>query len=179
MEDLRAPDLGRMVEVGRVRVRYLVACRGARKRCCQADATFFVSVCALIVLVDWGVAWRGQTGSRHVKGDEPRRNMWPIRVRKEWKKRTWWGSAGRSLRRILVGVRYAPIVESACEVEVVYLPLVWYGRLLTALNTWGRSEPVDVGSRERMAREGPRAMVLPKRNGATPTVCNAMGNSSR
>jgi len=64
--------------------------------------------------------------------------------------------------------------------EVVYLPLVWYGRLLTGLKTWGRSEPVDVGSRGRMAREGPRAMVLPKRNGATPsTACNAMGNSSR
>ncbi len=64
--------------------------------------------------------------------------------------------------------------------EVVYLPLIWYGRLLTALNTWGRSEPVDVGLRGRMAREGPCAMVLPKRNGPTPsTACNAMGNSSR
>ena len=63
--------------------------------------------------------------------------------------------------------------------EVVYLPLVWYGRLLTVLNTWGRSEPVYVGSRGRMAREGPCAMVLPKRNSVTPsTACNAMGNSS-
>ena len=64
--------------------------------------------------------------------------------------------------------------------EVVYLLLIWYGRLLTGLKTWGYSEPVDVGSHGRMAREGPHAMVLPKRNGATPsTACNTMGNSSR
>jgi hypothetical protein len=82
VEDLRGPDLGRMVEVGRVRARHLVAYRGARKRCCRVDATFSVSVYALVVLVDLGVAGRGQKHSRHVKGDEPWRSMWQIRARK-------------------------------------------------------------------------------------------------
>ena len=76
--------------------------------------------------------------------------------------------------------RYAPVVDAACEVRggVLAACLVW--EVVTCAESIERREPVDVGSRERMAREGSREMMLPTRNNVTPrTACNALGDSSR
>jgi len=76
--------------------------------------------------------------------------------------------------------RHAPVVDAACEVRggVLAACLVW--EVVACVDGIECSEPVDVGSRGQMARERSRAMMLPKRNNATPsTACNAIGDSSR
>lgn len=92
-----------------------------------------------------------------------------------------WASA-TSVRphAIATGQSSMPLVESE---EAVSLPLMWQGRLSPALRTSSAASQYgegDVGSRGRMAREGSSAMMLPKRNNATPsTACNAVGDSPR
>jgi len=57
--------------------------------------------------------------------------------------------------------------------EETSLPFVWQGRLSPALNTSRAASQYGegvVGSRGPMAREGSRAMMLRKRNSATPRV---------
>ena len=75
--------------------------------------------------------------------------------------------------------RYAPVIDSECEVQGgVAACLAW--EVVTCIEDVERSEPVDVGLRGRVAREGSCAMMLPKRNSAMPsTACNAVGDSSR
>ena len=75
---------------------------------------------------------------------------------------------------------YAPVIDAACEVRggVLAACLVW--EVVACVEDIEHSEPVDVGSCRRMAREESCAMMLPKRNNATPsTACNAMGDSLR
>ena len=92
-----------------------------------------------------------------------------------------WASA-TSVRPHAIATRQSPMLLVESE-GVVSVPLVWQGRLSPALRTSRAASQYgegDVGSRGWMAREGSRAMMLPKRNNATPsTACNAVGDSSR
>jgi len=66
--------------------------------------------------------------------------------------------------------RYAPVVDAAYEVRggVLATCLVW--EVVACVEDIEHSEPVDMGPRGRMAREGSHAMILPKRNNATPST---------